>query len=485
MVWVYSVGYFLLSLLAIIRNPDVQRRIIEVSDTQYKVVCYLGSWANYRNGDGKFVIENIDPQLCTHAIYAFAKLENNQITVFDPYLDLKENYGLGGYDRFNSLRQKNPNLKTLIAIGGWNEGSEKYSRMAATPQTRATFVKSAVDYCLKYNFSGLDVDWEYPAHRGGAPQDKQNFASLLKELKEAFTPHGLVLSVAVSAGKSTIDTAYDIPGVAKYVDFINVMTYDFHGSWERKTGHNAPLYPMPNATEDEKTLTVDYAIKYWIKNGAPKEKIILGMGTYGRSYTLANAANNGLGAPATGPGTKGPFTAQDGMLGYNEICRDKGWTEVFVQHVDAPYAYKGNQWVGYDNAKSIGLKVDYIIKEGIGGGMIWSLETDDFRGTCGSGKYPLLGTIASKLIGETVIPNTDTIPQPDHITTPGYDFECKKQGYFRDPSDCSVYHYCQSNHGGFARKTLHCPAGLAYSEKIRVCDYKKKVPECRNSLDGK
>ncbi|CAL1277040.1 unnamed protein product [Larinioides sclopetarius] len=318
-----------------------------------------------------------------------------------------KNFVKDAFQRFNNLKKTNPNLSTLIAIGGWNEGSAKYSAMAADPNARATFVKSAVEFCLKYDFDGLDMDWEYPANRGGAPADKQNFVTLLKfnfdsyfqELKEAFEPHGLLLSAAVSAGKNTIDTAYDIPGVSRYLDFINVMAYDLHGSWEKTTGHNAPLFERPGESEGDKILNVDYAIKYWIKSGAPKNKVILGMGTYGRSFTLANAGNNGLGAPTTGPGKAGPLTKEPGMLGYNEVCRDKGWTEVFLDKVEAPYAYNGNQWVGYDNIKSIGIKVDYLMREGLGGGMIWSLETDDFKGNCGAGKYPLLSAISRKLNG--------------------------------------------------------------------------------------
>ncbi|GBM66518.1 putative chitinase 2 [Araneus ventricosus] len=171
-------GYLLLSLLGTIRsqrNPSPY-----YSQKQYKVVCYFGSWAYYRPGEGKFDFEDIDTFLCTHAIYSFTNLQDNQITPFDPYLDLKENWGIGGYERFNNLKKKNPYLKTLISIGGWNEGSTKYSAMAADPNARATLVRSVVDFCLKYDFDGLDMDWEYPANRGGDPRDKQNFVTLLK-----------------------------------------------------------------------------------------------------------------------------------------------------------------------------------------------------------------------------------------------------------------------------------------------------------------
>lgn len=149
-----------------------------------RVVCYLGSWANYRTGNGKFVVEDIDPFLCTHLMYAFAKVQNGKVASDDTYLDLKEKGGLGAYERFNKLREKNPQLKTLISVGGWNEGSRKFSALAKKSANRATFVQSAVDFVQKYNFSGLDLDWEYPAQRdGSSPADKANFVLLLKELR--------------------------------------------------------------------------------------------------------------------------------------------------------------------------------------------------------------------------------------------------------------------------------------------------------------
>nr|WBW70038.1 venom protein [Lampona murina] len=454
----------------------------------YKVVCYLGSWANYRPGDAKFLIEHIDPFLCTHLIYGFAKLEENEIRPYDTYLDLKVNWGLGAFERFNNLKQRNPQLSTLIAIGGWNEGSKKYSVMAADPNARATFIKSVIAFCKKYNFDGLDMDWEYPANRGGVSQDKENYITLLKELKAALEPEGLLLSAAVSAGKNTIDTAYDIPKVSQYLDFINVMAYDLHGSWEKQTGHNAPLYARDGESEADKILNVDYAIQYWINQGADRKKIILGMGLYGRSFTLKDANNNGLGAPATGPGSPGEMTQEPGMLGYNEICLylKRGWTEVFTPGVEAPFAYQGNQWVGYDDQKSIGIKVDYLIKQRLGGGMVWSLETDDFRGKCYGEKFPLLTKLATKLNGNSVI--SQTVP-PEQRTTrqrevrttayPGELFRCPEAGYFRDPSDCSKFYYCVAQgNGEFARHTYSCGDNAAFDEVTNTCNFREKVPGC-------
>ena len=95
-------------------------------------------------------------------------------------------------------------------------------------------------------------------------------------------------------------------------------------------------------------------------NGAPREKLIMGMPLYGQSYTLASSSNNGLGAATTGPGSKGPYTGQDGLLGYNEICefiQNNGWNVVGPIDEMGPYAYLGNQWVSYDDKATIRKKV--------------------------------------------------------------------------------------------------------------------------------
>lgn len=96
-----------------------------------KMVCYYGSWAVYRPGNGRFDVEDIDPNLCTHIIYGFTGLaDDNTIKCLDPWNDLYDGGGKGAMYRFVALKQRNPSLKALVAIGGWNEGSEKYSRVS-------------------------------------------------------------------------------------------------------------------------------------------------------------------------------------------------------------------------------------------------------------------------------------------------------------------------------------------------------------------
>ena len=273
---------------------------VSVSDHEKVVICYWGTWANYRPNGGKFVASNVDGNLCTHLIYSFAGLDTNNwsIKTLDAWLDLEDNYGLKGFKKATDLRITYPHLKVMIAIGGWNEGSEKYSQMASDDDKRAKFVASAVEFVKKYNFDGLDLDWEYPGRRGGSASDKKNFIKLVKDLKEAFEPEKLLLTAAIGAAKGTIDVSYDVSAMYKYLDYVNVMCYDYHGKWDKKTGHNAPLKSRPDETGDDLYFNLEYTVNYLIEKGAVAEKTVLGVPLYGRAFLLSDRNDDYIGAPA-------------------------------------------------------------------------------------------------------------------------------------------------------------------------------------------
>merc|ERR1711962_1850502 len=309
---------------------------IENRDDSKVVMCYYGSWAVYRPGRGKFDVENIDPLLCTNLMYGFAGLDPNKYTIksLDPWNDYFDNWGKGAFDRFTNLKQLNPNLKTILAIGGWNEGATHYSEMVKTQERRSGFIESAVEMLLKHNFDGLDMDWEYPGGRSdsaGSPEDKENFAKLLREMRAKFNEHGLMITAAVSAGYQVIEQAYDVPTMSETLDFINVMTYDYHGWWDNHhfTGHNSPLYGRPEEEDEESPgfqWNMDYSISLWLAKGAAPSK---------------------------------------GTWGYQEIC-DKvvspgDWTVVRNEYISAPYAYKDSIWIGFDDEESIRLKAQYAL----------------------------------------------------------------------------------------------------------------------------
>nr|QDA39870.1 chitinase 2 [Phenacoccus solenopsis] len=347
--------------------------------------------------------EDIDPDLCTHIIFAFGWMKKGRLSSFESNDETKDGK-IGLYDRIQNLKKANPKLKTLLAIGGWSFGTQKFKDMSATRYTRQTFIYSAVPYLRSRNFDGLDIDWEYP--KGN--DDKKNFVLLLKELREAFEAEAqevkkprLLLTAAVPVGPDNIKGGYDVPAVASYLDFINVMAYDFHGKWERETGHNAPLYAPSSDSEWRKQLSVDNAASLWARLGAPKDKLVIGMPTYGRTFTLSNPANFRVNSPASGGGKAGEYTKEGGFLAYYEICEilRNGATYIWDDEMKVPYAVAGDQWIGFDDERSIRNKMQWLKTNGYAGAMVWTVDMDDFTGNvCGGNvKYPLIGAMREEL----------------------------------------------------------------------------------------
>ncbi|XP_013168690.1 PREDICTED: probable chitinase 2 [Papilio xuthus] len=456
------------------------------------VLCYYGTWSTYRPSLGKFDVENIEPNLCTHLVYSFVGI-NTQGTVIslDPYLDLPDNWGRDNFAKFNALKNGRPNLKTLLAVGGWNEGSAKYSRMVASSILRRNFITSAIKMMRDYGFDGLNLDWEYPNRRDtvNGPADIQNFVQLLKELRTEFDKHGFELSAAVAAVEAVAVQAYDIPGISKYLDHIGLMTYDLYGPWDPVTGHNSPLHKGEGDGNipREQLYTVDVALEYWIKSGCPPDKIILGLPLYGHTFTLTNAGASGVRAPTNGAGIAGPYTSTNGIIGYNEFCtklQRETWNVRYDNLAKVPYAVQNKNWVSYDDASSLTAKVEYGLSKNIGGIMVWSIETDDFRNVCGNGRYPLLNAI-NRALGKVVTtttttsrPTTTTVSTTTKAPNTPSESVCKSEGPTADPTDCTSFYICTVDPSGkFIPHKFKCPSNLHWDSKNLYCNYPELV-EC-------
>jgi len=452
------------------------------------VFCYFTNWSYKRPGMGKFTPEDVDASLCTHIVFAFATIEDNKLKGSEEN-DEAGSFGGGTYDRIVKLKERNPDLKVLLAVGGWAFGSKPFQDLTKNIFRMNGFVYDSIEFMRTHKFDGLDIDWEYP--RG--PDDKASFVSLIQELRLAIEGEAkesksekLLLTAAVPASFEAIEAGYDVPEISKYLDFINVMTYDFHGQWEKEVGHNSPLYPLNSATGFQKRLTVDFSAKEWVRQGAPKEKLIIGMPVYGRTFTLVDTTQFDIGAPATGGGEPGRYTGEAGFLSYYEICdflHKDNTTLVWDNEQQVPFAYRGDQWVGFDDERSLKTKIGWLKKEGFGGIMVWSVDLDDFRGYCGTGKYPLIKTMKAELSNymvemvyegpfETARPGSAAaLENKDEVVC---DDEDAHVAFIRDTQDCSMYYVCQ----GSVKHHKPCPTGLVFNENENVCDWPQNVEDC-------
>jgi chitinase len=337
-----------------------------------KVVGYYASWAAYSG----FTPDKIDASKLTHINYAFANIGTDlKISIGDPDIDPSN------FSKLITLKETYPNLKTIISVGGWS-WSGKFSDAALTDASRIAFADSCVDFIVKYGFDGVDLDWEYPVGGGlstnvNRPEDKTNFTLLLKKLRERLDARGIIdgrhyiLSFAGTVSNSYISNT-ELGILQQYVDYGNIMTYDIHGTWDKYTDFNAPLYNNADTSPQYK-WSVDSSINAWVKAGFPIEKLVMGVPFYGYKYNSVVNANNGLYQTYSG----------GSALTYANIAANylnaPGYVRYYHPQSMVPWLFNGTTFISYEDEQSMGLKAQYIKSKGLGGAMIWELSQDPNR----------------------------------------------------------------------------------------------------------
>lgn len=292
------------------------------------------------------------------------------------------------YRRFTALKAKKPSLKTWIAVGGWSFNDPTnvpntrtaFSDMAASPQGRQAFINSLDQLLKTYNFDGVDLDWEYPAadDRGGVKEDKANLVTFMKELKEAFgTRYGISITLPASFWYLR---GFDVNALQHHVDWMNVMSYDIHGVWDAGNIHTGPyVRPHTNLTE------IDEGLDLLWRAGVDPSKVVLGLGWYGRSFTLSNPScnlPNGICTFSEG-GRPGECTQSAGTLTNAEINRiiaKGGVTKGYDTKAGVKWmSWDSNQWVSYDDGETIQQKISLANDRCLGGQMVWAVDQDDIK----------------------------------------------------------------------------------------------------------
>ncbi|CAF0830914.1 unnamed protein product [Rotaria sp. Silwood1] len=404
---------------AICQNDTSESKFI------YRRVCYFANWAAKRTDNiSRLTPEDIDPFLCTHINFAFGKvLESLTIAPYEED-DLKgwTLNSKGMYERVLTLKETNPDLRVLLSVGGWSHASRGFNDVSKNDANIKTFVNNSIKFLRDNKFDGLDLDWEYPGAKdqGAEPHSKTGYTKLVKKLSQMFQQEAdetgkekLLLTCATAAARHRIEAGYEVKEVCKYFDFVSVMTYDYHGSWEGKTGHNSPLYGMRNERKKFREWNINSSMNVWVELGCPKEKLNVGLSAYGRAFSLLREPgltnNKSMRKKKTSIGLKagaaeaGKYTREAGVLSYYEICeliqKNPSNRVLWHREMNVPYVSSEILWIGYDNIRSVKLKMQFLKEHGYGGIIIWSLDLDDKTGEfCNEGPFPLFNAAKNELL---------------------------------------------------------------------------------------
>lgn len=355
-------------------------------------VCYFSNWSPYRDINPILYPDAIDSSLCTHIHYAFAKIDPFNLTLVpteDHDMNWTDRSKMPLFIRLYGLKRRNMAIKIVLGVGGWTARSLGYNEATRNSTNRNKFITQAIKFLREWNFDGIDLDWEYPGDpvSDADPDSKENFDTLVTEFRHAVNNESeisgkrrLLITSAVAADPKKVQDGYNVSNLCDKLDYVSVMTYDFHGGgWDIQTGLNSPLYSKMN-TELNGTIdwkNVNYSINNWILNGCSPNKLNVGLAAYGRSFTLKNSTSNKIGAPSLKSGYAGPFTKEDGVMAFFEICdkiRSENWTKYWDDQQQSNYATLDNQWIGYDDKRAIALKVKWASSMNLGGTMLWTLD---------------------------------------------------------------------------------------------------------------
>src|SRR6266550_9569607 len=372
------------------------KRDIASTAPPMRVVGYLASWGVRTKGTS---IAQLPAKHLTHIFYAFSLIaRDGSVVLGDSCVDvgacaLNSQLPLpttprGNFGELQRLKRRYPHLKVAISIGGWG-GSARFSDAALTDSSRRRFSQSAIDLFIRHwpgLFDSIDIDWEFPVQGGlkgniERPVDKQNFTLLLAELRRELDAQGArdkrhyELTIAASARPSELANI-EVDRIVPLLDFINVMTYDYHTGFHY-AHFNAPLYAVANDPTPD--LTIDSTMRVFRNGGVPAQKLLIGIPFFARAFGGVANVNGGLLQPAPTP----PRDWRDSDGDWRRIAATRLHDPRYVRHWETkarvPWLYDATNknWISYDDPESVRAKMDYVREHSFGGVVIWELGADD------------------------------------------------------------------------------------------------------------
>lgn len=424
----------------------------ESSANVANMVCFYDAVNSVKEGPTQLSLTDLEPalQFCNYLIYGYATIDDQsyQLKPLNTSQSIHRDY----YHLVTDLKKKFPHLRILLSIGGDRDPigngdatENKYLRLLEDVSTRQEFVRSATNVLRAHGFDGLDLAWQFPKNHPKdvknafkrawstfkgwftgpkvldekAAEHKEEFTSLVRELRSAFRQDGFFLTLTVLPH---VDPALfiDTFTVIANLDFVNLATFDFQTPERdpKVADYPAPLYDL---YERDPTQNIHYQVQYWLTNNAPAHKINIGIAAYGRAWQMTK--NSGItGYPpiteTNGAAPPGPQSRTAGLLSWPEVCERLSTMEnmevIEVQlalrkvgdptHRYGNYAYHAADedgtngiWVGYEDPSTAATKAAYVHAKGLGGVALFDLSMDDFKGRCNGDRYPILRSIKYKL----------------------------------------------------------------------------------------
>jgi chitinase len=332
----------------------------------FRVVAYVIGWTTQ---------PDFHPEKLTHINFAFGKIDpEGKVVLPHPGVAAQ-------LSQLRALKGQNPALKILLSVGGWT--AEGFSDAALTDRSRQLFASSAIALLREHQLDGLDLDWEYPGQSVAGiksrPEDKRNFTLLLQTLRVQLDkasaddrrPRSDRYLLTIASADREYFEYTEMDKLHVYLDWLNVMTYDFFNSLTPTTGHHAGLYRSPYAAASDRCT--DASIKQHLAAGIPASKLVLGVAFYGRGFAGVNPLHDGLNQP---------YERFEAAHPYAELVESYIGKQGFVREWDAqaqaPFLWNAttHAFITYDDPQSIGIKAEYVRTHHLGGTMFWELGQD-------------------------------------------------------------------------------------------------------------
>ncbi|SBT65268.1 chitinase family 18 [Micromonospora sediminicola] len=357
-----------------------------------KVVGYFAEWGVYgRNYHVKNIHTSGSAAKLTHILYAFGNTTGGRCSIGDSYADYDKAYTAadsvdgvadtwdqplrGSFNQLRKLKKMYPHLKVIYSIGGWT-WSGGFTQAAQNP---AAFAESCYNMVEDPRwadvFDGIDIDWEYP-NACGLSCDSSGpnaFKNVIAALRSKFGSSALVTAAITADGSNggKID-ATDYAGAAANLNWLMPMTYDYFGAFNAQgpTAPHSPLYSYSGIPQQG--FWSDAAIQKLKSKGVPANKLLLGVGFYGRGWTGVTQTAPGGSATGAAPGTY-----EAGIEDYKVL---KNTCPATATVGGTAYAKCGSNWWSYDTPATIGGKMSYANTQGLGGAFFWELSGDTSNG---------------------------------------------------------------------------------------------------------